>query len=642
MFIIIFFKAVYILHSTNILDYNMDNLDCSICSNQYDLDVHRPVLLKCRNHSVCLECFFKVYNVNQTYTCAICNSLFYEDASEYGLNTTIVKILQMNQVLCHHDDNAATNFNFETSEAECSDHGISTRNLKSFITIINSKLIADYLKHKNNLSFEMRRMFSFVVMFDLQGKLSYIYALKMYNNQLSSHYKPQLYSFEGDQNFYYLDPKRFVLYCKKAEMAGTNLNHSYLKNLFLSTLKKLHDENVMFLFTNVIKNSIEITDSYSKIFVELEYLNKFRSAIKLNHLSCNYCSKGFQVGKRMPLQMSCGHLICCFCLKTVNYCRFCDKMSERYDVYIDESLYTIPICKNCNNIVKCIPYHCICDCIYCETCISMNYFTSCGKCFYLAGSNYAFYLKVSKSALNLQHYLKIDITCFDCGRGKASFFDKKRSIVICSQCDRKYPENVAVRLIGCFNLDVELMKTYAETVNNLNPNLFFESLQVNSKLKIISELHSGLGLIDPNYAEIHELKLYSKIYPVKKEDRRVFFPKKMFMLKISLNAYIYLYGVVVSGRVDGKAIDVTVTIISTSGSVKIKGKAIGKFGYIYLIEPAVNFAFDVIIEYSEKQNLFSGFSGSLNVLHDNLNVTKSSTKQKYIHAGPLLSLLYSR
>lgn len=630
---------------TNNLYYKpfMENLTCGVCRNDFDLKKHRPIKLMCKKHTICLECFANMYDEKKFIHCPFDTEFSNEDSDAYSLNLDIVRYLQHIQVDCYYDNNLAVCFDDKKAEAVCSSHGFPRIDASVLEIKIHTRFVGEFLKHKKFLSAELRNVFLLVLKMGAQEKQSFMYALKMYTQPLSVYFDPDLYPLDNFVTEYVFDQVRFRLCGKDCADYEFELNYDNLGTLLSSMFQMAVDEKVWF-YTNALKSYFAIKDSYNRLFVELAYmLKKFLNNIA--QISCQGCNKPFQVGNRMPFKLTCEHTICYSCSKIFNYCTICSKVLQIDNPYLDQTLYELPKCCICKLPIDNLTYHCICANFYCNKCAVQQMAYSCQDCMKLNDLNYFIKLKVSKKVLNLMRYNKIDINCYHCKSQKAAFYSKQFNITMCNQCDRTVKDANCVRLVPGYNLDMLLIGIFENSLKSYYPQIIFEPLRMNKKLKIISDIYSNqynnLHIPNPDFLQIKELKLCSKIYPVNKQDRRFFTSKKVRSIQLNFNQNVYLCGVIAAGPINDQIIEATVSVSHSKREIQITEKVLGKYGYFFINELCYNYNFHIQINYRRVEQLFTGVSFDTSFMQSNIVLTKFSQKDTHSVSGPILGILYA-
>lgn len=618
--------------------------ECSICGEKYDLNEHLPKKSDCQ-HTNCLKCVKKLISQDGVLKCPQCNNTDNRELDQIPNDEFLYKQLFNNIFPCFKcNQQNAQNINFSTFLAYCKQCGGNEQQNSDVIsTNLNRSIHQEYIRNKHLFSFEFKNYIKQTLRKSNYFKLELYHIMKLYINlQESCFFHPNL-KFSRLMLFWF---KPFCQNCDLDDRLKIEVNTETLYTLFGTFFQNVSRRNsliygsVHFYFTQWNKN-------YWVPIIEV-YLMQERHLDKPSLISCMYCKKGFGLGRRMPYKMDCGHLICKSCIPSKPNCYNCRIVSNSYKVFIHKSLYNFPKCINCISRFEMgysnLPLHYYCDCIICAKCSSQ--LEHCGNCLNGIQKITKYNLKVSKRALNVLIHLKIDLKCWNCNNYPSKFFSQTHGQVLCEFCSQN--DNNKFPLEGNEDLDLYLNNKYGNYFETNYPYLYFESLNLNKKLSLISQIISGRSKIDTSYSqlELREIDRFSVIYPVTDNDPRVLkiAGGEQFHLEFQVNVNIKICGFKLAGNTSFKKMPITLQLSNSQGSI-LETRAVeieSKIGYVMLNQAHEINCYRVAVSYSEG-SIFTGKLRTSNTVEKDgvIFSFRDPNGKGGEFCGPILGIIYS-
>lgn len=619
---------------------------CSICRDEYNLNDKRPFRLQCNVHKLCRVCLETLYTGSGgTITCPEDNILSNEDISTYREDEQLIRTLTRSFVACSfHPDNHSSHININTFKTVChecySTSPERTNYNRALFRMIKTRLFQVFLSQKSNLSFEMKNYVIQSLKSTLGDQYSLLHLINLYTSKSTN------CPTHPSEPFSVLSVLDYSVGCNLCNKEGINISYSQIFQNFCSILS--NDLYSPALPGSILKNFFYFSPFFISPIIEA-YLALTKPLQSFSQKSCMKCGKSFKLGARMPYTLSCGHFMCKVCVDTNPICPLHQIPANTATPYFEESLYTIPQCKNCMQSemgYHNLPLHFFCDCIICSNCSVV--LRSCVDCLDYINSPRDGRLKVHKRALNVLTYLKNDVVCARCTSEISTALLVQQFIPVCQKCLHYTDQKLDIKMTMEFDKVIyEWIGKWLE--QNGHPK--FATYTIGKKIREISIVAGNQqrnNII--NYTqEVKEVRRFEIILPLHQNDPRSFRPitgTKVF-LEIKVSAPIFFLGLILAGSVNNTSQRQNVAIYNAQNNLvyREQHETRGKYNFVFCRNvPSINL-YKVEIEYLGEGVFYCGRA----LTEDKLRVSEEGVDFEFgdmtgslgQFKGPILGLLYS-
>ena len=635
-------------------------MNCPLCEYAFDLYEHRPKRIDC-GHTFCQYCLEKIHSEKFIIYCPNDNIQDIRGLDEVPDNQLIVNQIERKYLHCYDHDEAANSFRLARLKPLCTSCQTIQGDLSesSYISTIPNKLFLVYMKKKKHLSEEIKQIVVGNPSTSLQSAVKMLQLITNYctsRNACANHnLRPATH----------IDCNTYELQCEECKNLKAVKNHFPISSQTLSDIKQSYDKQCIYSLAAKNLSKSELDPSFtSKFFIELVLMSN-PDLKKIENIGCQSCGKLYHLGARMPIVLSCNHIICYKCYSsgpTVKCCickHICDKISMTPVV----SLYKPPICMYCQNSTiglnfnrsvssKNLPYHNYCNCIVCTQCMRNG--LHCNNCIPDVAIKQDYYQKLHMRSLKALLYFELPSLCELCLMQPAVFCSTISFNAICQRCNSGSDDIIELRdLLG---LDRHLLEL------STNPKLFEEgrpsffkdyiSLPINMKRKIQCTLYHNNPSYTPNpYGRILILRRFTTVYPITISDPRVFKVTKEFSnLTCTMDKPVKIVGVILAGRKDLQRMSSTI-IYTSDGSTRLENQIeiASKEDIVFLDNLFPSAYFSIFVRYPVGEHVFSGKANRRTQMQHEGNIFDFSLTPDFSvtpgnddrHSGPILGLLYT-
>ena len=356
----------------------MDKDCCKFCVNRFNLTNHRPKELKC-SHIICLECCSSLQK-STGYIICVCTEKEDHKIESLKEPNHIIDHLNYTLLYCYTHKLTTDKIHRQTLIPICRscDNPKESVDSAELLLLISQKVCTRYLRQKKKFSKEIRNTIKLVFLNDLysnglQKKLDTLNMISQYSNKRMNCFK------HLDHRATKIRTDTYQLLCEECTSPYEPL---YVGNqsiqFYIDQFQSLSPENFELIPFTVVKSLNETNETIQPYIEIVEMYKKLLTS--LDKIGCQSCGKLYHLGQKMPIKLSCGHVICYQCLKTVKNCLICRNNIIEIEFYPIQSLYKWPICSDCNSFItfENLPFHNVCDCIICANCTILG--KKCQKC----------------------------------------------------------------------------------------------------------------------------------------------------------------------------------------------------------------------------------------------------------------------
>ena len=631
-------------------------MNCFICREDFDIDNHRPKRIEC-GHIFCEVCLGEIIRTGFTIHCPIDqiqDTRLLIDILDCKLTVSEIERIHLN---CFDHDQAAKRFRLSRFKPLCVQCNITSNDLvqSSYVSTIPNKLFLAYMKNKKYLSKEIQQV---VVGNPLITLKSAIKMMNLITNYCSSSDRCAI---DNSLPVTFIDCNTFELQCVQCANSKAVINYLQIfPNPYQIISELIQSSNRKFIYSLVAKNHSngQMTPNFMhKLFIELVLMRD--SALgRMENIGCQSCGKLYHLGARMPMLLSCDHIICLKCSSSEVYCLICQKFSAKVSAIPLVNLYKPPTCIYCgsNKIglnlersapLKNLPYHNYCDCIICTQCMRNR--MQCNNCIRNITVNQDYYQKLHMRSVKALLYFKLPSSCEQCQIRPAVFCSTVSFNAICEDCNSG--SNDAIKLSDWWSLDMRLLELSGNPVlwAGGSPDCFkdYVSLPINMKREIQRALYYNTPGYTPNLCgRIEILRRFTRVYPITTSDPRVFKVKKEYArLVCTADRPVKIVGVILAGRKDMQRMNSTICYTTEPGAGYRENQIeiASKEDIVFLDSLAPSTYFSISARYPVGNYVFSGkFNLETEIQHEGNRFDFSSTPEiNDRYSGPILGLLYT-
>lgn len=669
---------------------------CPICLNFYNSDDREPLVLNCKSrHIWCKNCICTFIEDRGYVICDLDNEKDQRHVKDYKSCAWLKEKLNRLTLICYKHDEHTLNLSYKKFKPICKkcedEQNIKTANLSDrpyeaykLISLTNADifvfetLVNLYAKCKKKLSFEMKCLIKESLTKNLHSRICMVYLMKKYIQRklFCDKHKRNTPAAMNKYNYKFLCQKCLSekLQIRQSQLVSDVKTFS-LQNSYSSAANSysLEFDNFNYIFFNLkdsndLKNKVfdnlydnEMICVYSRLarFLNepqslspwslIEYKEfKMPRKKKIQSLACPNCLKSFHLGQRIPVQLSCRHLLCYYCFTLYPYCWICKQTIEFKSFIFIEDLYIYPKCSMCryNTGLSNLPFHGFCDCIICASCSLHT--KKCDDC--SSDTDFCYQLKISKRAFQSLNYFRIAQKCWVCQENNASWVCMKTYKMICKYCK----SDDKIELMEFLKLDKILIDSYfqhRQYFEGLSKSFkIFPALPIRTKIELFYYLQNNSlnpsTKLQRNF-NFQLLQRFKILYPINSNDKRIFsfdfLGTNILNLQVLVSVPIMICGIILAGPIKFSTIPVNIKCSNGTSEVIIENKKVcGKQYLVKFCKPIEGQDFDLEVVYPVDAEVYSGKCSESNVIEKNdVNFTfRNKSKFDIERIGPILGLLY--
>jgi hypothetical protein len=261
-------------------------------------------------------------------------------------------------------------------------------NLKDIVPLdkleetMHGMLQKKYLDTKDLMTKPSRKFIILTMDKDIMSQYRALKFLSFYNR---SSFECDFKSFhsESPESSLRFDSNNFHILCQKctSDLPYTNQNHLIEisgKNLSQLAEKKLSELNSKknfryLIWSSVLKHRVNNSQMNFAFLAEVCVMVAKKKLNFIENLACIDCDKLYSTGGRFPLLLSCFHIKCFSCFLSDKTCRIClkpRKVSSRVLALTFKKMNKNCIsCKNSIQVPGALPFKLICHCVICSHCM---------------------------------------------------------------------------------------------------------------------------------------------------------------------------------------------------------------------------------------------------------------------------------